>query len=212
MKTLKANNLTQAQKELEAIDGLTDEKIAKLKSAVREADKKLYHVILVKKIHDAANQKYLVSFIVQQYNTRAFAKVKTSVTQLGFYKAIVLHDPTQVAEDETPTLTTFDKRAIESQVKKDLEAKHKKEIDDLRAELEEKTRASKTDDGNGADDTGAGNDDTTIVGEIEVETAKKDELLKFAEDNKIELGEDTKVDTIRPIIAKWIEDNKKTKE
>ena len=201
MKTLKANNLTQAKKELGAIDGLTDKQIAKLKSEVREADKKLYHVILVKKIHDAANQKYLVSFIVQQYNTRAFAKVKTSVTQLGFHKAIVLHDPTQVAEEKTPTLTTFDKQAIETQVKKDLEAKHKKEMDDLRAELEEKAKASKINNGN---------DNTIIVGEIEVATAKKDDLLKFANDNKIELGDNPKVDTIRPIIAKWIENNTNT--
>lgn len=216
MKTSKANNLQQALKELEAIDGLKKETIEKFNGEVREADRKKYHVILVKKIHDAAKQRYLVSIVRQQYGKRSWEKVKNSVVQLGFHKAILLHDPSQLKEEDAPTLTTKEQLEIDADVKKQLEEKHAKEVAELKAQLAEAKKNEKANEknANGSDGSdnnknatgdGSGDKGGDIVGSIDIKEAKKAEIEKFAEDNGIDFGDKHLVDDIREIVAKWLD-------
>jgi hypothetical protein len=202
MKTLKANNLSQAAKELKAID---EALVEKLNENIKEADKKHYHVILIKITERPGQVKNNVSFIIQKYTPRSFDKVKKQVAFLGFAAAIVLHDPSLLKEEDKTIVSTFEKTKTVEQVTKELEAKHKKEKEDLIKQLNDaKSGNVKTEggDGNGSDD-----DTKVLKGDPNFDVAKavKDDLIAFAGENEIDLKDAKLVDDIRKVVSDWLE-------
>lgn len=91
MKMLKANNYEQALKEVKAFD----EKLAEqLSSEIKEQDSSAYNVVLLSKVNDTVNERYITSLFVQTYNKRAVKKILENYMFLGYKKAVILHDPT----------------------------------------------------------------------------------------------------------------------
>lgn len=97
MKTLQANNLSQAVKELKKID---ETLIDKVKTDVKDVDKKHYHVILVKVIDRPGQAKNKVTVSVQTYNKPAYEKLKKNFAFQGFTSVILLHDPSQLSPED----------------------------------------------------------------------------------------------------------------
>ncbi len=195
MKTLKANNLSQATATLKSID---EALIEKLNKEVKFGDRKHYHVILVKIKERVGQVKNDVSIIVQKYTPRSFAKVKKQVAFLGFAQAIILHDPTQLKEEELIGLTSHEQTQTIEQVKKELEAKHKKEMDDLKKEINEgKVKAKNTPIDEGTDEGK----------KFDVKKANGSELKTFAIENEITIDEKAQVKDIRSVVSEWITNN-----
>ena len=195
MRTLEANNLSQATEELKSID---ETLIKKLNKEVKFGDRKHYHVILVKIKERVGQVKNDVSIIVQKYTPRSFAKVKKQIAFLGFVQAIVLHDPTQLKEEEVTGLTSHEKTKTIEQVKKELEAKHKKEIYDLKNEINE----GKVKEKNTPIEEG-----TNKNKKFDVKKANGNELKAFAIENKITIDEKSQVKDIRSVVSEWINNN-----
>lgn len=216
MKTLQANNLQQTLTALKAVKDLDEKRIAELENnyVVRFPDRKMYHLVLVRRQNNPTKEAYDVSFMVQQYNKRGFEKIKKGFGQFGYSQAIILHNPELLDESETPKLTTFEKTQINNSADvKALEEKHKKEVEALKKQLADATADKKGSETNDTDTTGA-NDNTgsKIVGTIDIENAVKAEMRKFAKDNNIDLGGNRNVEDIRPIIAKWLDDANATEQ
>ena len=93
MSKIKPNNLVQAQKEWDAIEG---KKKNELTTEINEVDKDLFSVGLVRV--DVVNKKVTKSVNVQIFNKRAFEKIEKSFVYLGYDKIIVLHNPEKQIE------------------------------------------------------------------------------------------------------------------
>lgn len=189
---LKANKTEQALKELQSV--LSEAQIAKLNLSIQAVNKRFYHVVLVKKIHNPTKERYDVSAFVQIYNKRAYENLKTGVKSMPINKLVLLHDPSIEKDDEVvENLTSFQELQVEERVKKELEQKHKKEKD----ELEKKLRAEILAEMNQGDKGG------NPFGDFDVEKETLPKLQKFAKDNNIDLGELKEIEPIREHIINW---------
>lgn len=103
MSTIKANNYSQACKEVEAIEqGLS----AKISSEVKEGNQNHFNVIMVQRINDSANERYITKLVPQAFSAEGYEKVKKQFQYLGYSKIVLLHDPTakeEVAKDSKET-------------------------------------------------------------------------------------------------------------
>lgn len=100
MSTIKANNHSQACKELEAIEqGLS----SKISSEVKEGNKNHFNVILVQRINDSVNERYITKLVPQAFSAEGYEKVKKQFQYLGYSKVVLLHDPNmkEVAKDDS---------------------------------------------------------------------------------------------------------------
>lgn len=142
MKTLQANNLDQAIKELSQID---PELAKQVKPEVRECDRGYYHAILVR-IEPKENQVKNKVLITQQiYNKPAFEQAKKSNILLGISSMIVLHDPSLEDVKEPVYLARHEVSDIKAKVEKELKEKMEKEYNEkLNAALAE-AKAGKMD-------------------------------------------------------------------
>ena len=142
MKTLQANNLQQALTVLKEVKDLDAKKIEAFfkKHAIRFADRKMYHLILVRRQNNPQKETYDVSFMVQQYNKRGYEKIKVGFGQFGYSQAIILHNPELLEETDAPTLTSFEKNRIDnSEEIRALKEKQKAEVDALKQQLADAT-------------------------------------------------------------------------
>lgn len=177
MKKLKANNYSQASKEIESMD---ESLVQKLNEEINHDDRKHYHVAMVK-IQDRPGQaKNKVSFFIQQYNERAFEKAKKNIAFLGFNKMVVLHDPSQLEEEEETFVPKHVAQKTESEIRKELQA----EFDEkLQAKLDEALK-TKTDQQVPTNE-GQGTEEPTpeeIVKDLTI-----DQMKEFAKTNNIDV-------------------------
>lgn len=200
MKTLVPNQLKEAKEALKTIDGMTDKVLAVLPKKINHKDRKFYHLALVSRTNNPATMKYTNSIMVQQYGKLGYLKIKEKFTERGFYTAVLLHNPENLNEDETPRITQHEETQIRAKVEKELSDKHEKEKEEMRKEFEEKLRAQKAEDKKAEE----------LKNQIEnfdVAKANKDALIAFAKGQEIELGEAKNVDDIRAVVTKWVEEN-----
>ena len=195
MKTIKANNYSQAIKEVEALD---KELSLKVKEEIKYSDRKHNHVVAIKisdRPGEAKNEVTANTIIV---NDDKLAKLKRNFKFLGFAKIIVLHDATQIEVDETPVLHLHDKQSIEAKVKADLESKHKAEMDELRKKYEQDALEDKS-------NTNDDNDDVLVKYADELD-ATVGQLKEYANDNDIDLTGLKNKEDIQLAIGTWLSD------
>lgn len=88
---MKANNYQQACKELDAIEaGLSSQ----ISEEVKEGNKGHFNVVMVQRINDSTNERYLTKLIPQAFSESGYDKVKKQFPFLGYSKIVLLHDPT----------------------------------------------------------------------------------------------------------------------
>lgn len=198
MKTIKANNFDQALKEIE---GLDKDQAGKVKEAIKVCDRKHNHVIGVKILDRPGQAKNDVEIQTLILTDDKFKKLNKNPKFHGFAKLIVLHDASQDEGTETPILDIQDEAKIEAKVKAELEAKHQKEMDELRAKLKaeaiEDQKKSKPD----------GNADVDVLVKFKTELdATVDELKEYAKDNEIDLSGLKNKSDIQLAIGTWLND------
>lgn len=204
MKTLQVNRLEQAMKEIKAIKGITEETIESIKTEIKPRERKLYHVALIKKVNNPAKEEYTTSVLVQSYNDRSFPNLKKNLVYLGFSQAIVLHDPSNEDLTVAPK-ATFESRKENQEAIADLTKKHNDEVAELKRKLAAKNAGEVVVDGTTDGGTDGGGDGSETITEIDVDKAKKDELIAFAQIKEIPLGDASKVDEIREVVKTWVE-------
>lgn len=198
----KANNYQKAVAEVEAFD---KEAVKLVPEEINEADKGHYNCLMVKRINDAKNQKYVTNIKVQTFDARSFEKAKKSVGVLGYYKMIVLHTPEAI----TPRIPDdyLGKGAkSEEEIAKEIEAKAEEKAneilaekmkgvktpEEIEAEIEERAKAKAEEIAKGNSGTGSVDPKT-----IDLTPFKLDELKEFAKQNGVDLkGIDAKADVL----------------
>ena len=96
---MKASNFTQACKELEAIEsGLSNG----LSPEIKEGNANHFNIIMVQRINDAVNERYITKLVPQAFSYDGYEKLKKQYQYLGYSKIILLHDPRPV-EKKTET-------------------------------------------------------------------------------------------------------------
>lgn len=119
MSTIKANNYSQASKELEAIEkGLS----ASISEDVKAGNENHFNVVMVQRINDAVNERYLTKLVPQTFSSEGYEKVKKQFKYLGYTKIILLHDPTLKEEVKQPVVEP----TKEEEVKQEQAAKAEK--------------------------------------------------------------------------------------
>jgi len=221
MKTMKASNYSQALKELKKID---ENLVSKIAEDINVADSGHYAVILIKKINDVANERYITRAAVQFFNPRAFARLKKNFTTLSYSKIIILHDPTTGDNTISGRLKGHEKSGIRAQVEKELAEKHRKEKEELIAKREAELAKGNNDLDNTPPpppppaqktieerwEEEKGNYD---LGEFDPAKATKAKLAEFAKENEIDLAiADNKVDPMRELVLSWLLESKKPEE
>jgi len=208
MKVLEANNLSQAVKELNKIDKSL---VEKLNADVKDADKKYYHVILVKVKDRPGQAKNEVTFIVQTYNARGFEKIKKNYVFQDFSQVILLHDPTQLSDEDLQDNKSAKKTSGKDDAKDETIANQKQtisakdqEIADLKAQLASKENGGADD----KKDKKSGDDKKTIGDDFDVETADFKGLNEYAAANEIPLNGKRSTDDIRVEVKKWLASQK----
>lgn len=195
MKKIQANNVDQAKKELGELD---KDLLKKLNVEISANEKHYFHVILVTIFPRLNSPKNDVRFNVHQFNKRAFAKIEKNFVAQGFNKLIILHDPTNVEEEETVVVPKHVQMKTEEEIRKELQ----KEFDEkLKAKTQEALDEYKK--------------EQKVINEIEKETvidltkATSEEMQKFAQDNKIDLTGLKNKDEYRVAINTWLDGDKK---
>ena len=199
MKTIKANNYSQAVKEMESLD---KDQVAKVNKEINFCDRKHNHVVAVKVSDRPGEVKNEVSVNTIIVNDDKLKKLNKNFKFLGFTKLIILHDASQYEEDETPVLHVHDKQGIEAKIKAELEAKNKAEIDALRQKFEaDVIEAKKV-------QPQAGKEPEINVLEVYANELDKtvDELKAFATANEIDLTGLKAKEAIQLAIGTWMLD------
>ena len=200
MKKLKANNYPQASKEIKSMD---ESLVGKLQEEINHDDRKHYHAVMVK-IEDRPGQaKNKVSFFVQQYNERAFEKAKKNVAFLGFTKIIVLHDPTQLEDEEEEVKQPLHVvQKTEAEIRKELQA----EFDEkLKTKMEEALKGQsenndqKEDQGNGSDKGSENPTPQDFVKDMTIDAMKE-----FAKTNEIDVTGLKKADEFKAALISFL--------
>lgn len=201
MKTLQANNLDQATKELNNLDeGLVN----KLNTEVKESNKNHYHVIMLRIRERSGQIKNDVSLNVQHYNKRGFEKLKKSF-QLHCNKMIVLHDPEQNEEQikVAPPKHVIQKTEAEirAEVQKEADAEIDRRVQERLAELQ----SSESNEGDESQDV-------DLIDLKDIRALNLEGLVQYAEQNEIDLEGKEKVKEIKPIVIAWAKaENEKAK-
>ena len=179
-----------------------------MKPEIKEADgKNHYHVLLVKKRHDAKNEKYIVSGTLQTFGKgQAFDKIKKNFGTQGYSAIIILHDPSLNAPETGSDLARHEKSAIERQIEKE----EKEAMDKRIAERKKKAIADASvkkaeaiqEEAKKAEKTGPG-PKKLMFNDVEVTEENIDD---FAKDNEVNLSEAKTPEGKLAIVKKWIED------
>jgi len=210
MKTLQASNLTQAVKALKKID---ETLVSKIEKNVKDADKRHYHVILVRVKDRPGQTKNDVSVTTQTYSKLGFEKIKKNFVFQGFANAILLHDPSTLSAEELAKPKKGEKVAVAPVVppvdtkKDETISSQAQEIADLKAKLAAKPKKEvapvvpPVDNGSVSPPP-----EPTVKGDVDFDVSVADfkGLNEFAADNKIELGTAKSTDAIRIVVKDWI--------
>lgn len=207
-KTIKTNNCANALKQAKAYEkknGVAEGNLSdKLKEEILVGDKNHYHVLLVKKRHDTANQRYLVAGNVQTFGRGLpFEKIKKNFATQGFATLIILHDPTQNKDDDSDSrLKGFEKSAIERQIEKEERDAMNKRIAERKAEAIEKAKAEKQKQAETVGSQQSKKDSPLIFEGLEITV---DNIDQFAKDNKVDLSPAKTDEGKLAIVKNWID-------
>lgn len=183
MSHIKTNNYNQAIKEIGSMD---QELIAKIPQEVENKNAKMYHVALVKITPKPGEVKNDVKVTIQQYHQNGFEKIQKSFMFQGFNKLILVHDPS-VKKAVSPTKEEIEAKRLEAE--KQLAAdslEQSKKLEDQKQEPKEPSQAD--------------------ILEKEYQDAiggNKPELLDFAKQHGIDLGESSNNDQRKEVITAW---------
>jgi len=197
MKTLQANNYSQALKELEALDsGLKGE----IKETINEADKDYFHVALIRVTEKVGAVKNDVSIVVQHYNLLAFEKLNKNFMYQNISKLIVVHDPRENTQEASTTTAP----PTEGKTEAEIEAEIEKRVAERMKESAGTTTAPPT--------TATMTDGTSGIVDEGKEKPNLAELKLFAKENEIDLKGLTKKDDIEKAIEAWKEEQEQGEE
>lgn len=183
MSKVKPNNLEKALAEAEAFN---EEVVKFIPTEIKESDKGLYHVALIKLTHKEHLKKYEVSVNVQPLNDRQMSKLaQKKVQSIDYDKAIIVHMPEAVEE-----INVVKAKKEEDSDVLDIEAIKQKAKDEARAELEAELKAK---------------EEANSPKKVNVKNFNKEKLIEFALENSIEIeGAETNKEIIEKIVA-WQE-------
>lgn len=195
MKKIQANNIDQAKKELSELD---KDLLKKLNVEISENEKHYFHVILVTIFPRLNSPKNDVRFNVHQFNKRAFGKIEKNFVAQGFNKLIILHDPSNVQEEEKVVVPKHVQMKTEAEIRAELQ----KEFD---AKLETRTQEALDEYKSNA------KEEKKVAPVIDLNKATSEELQRFAQDNKIDLKGLNNKDEYRVAINTWLEGSEEKK-
>ena len=205
MKKIKANNFDNAHAELKAI---SEDLVKGLKQKIPHADRKHYVVALVKIIDRPGEVKNAVKIDRVCYDKGRFERMTKNYAVHGYSKMIVLHDPSQLEEDDTVIIPQHVQVKTEAEIRKEVEAENEKVIEQRVKEALAEQASQEGKDGEG-DGDGPGPDGGQGDAPMTVEGSKAlnyFQLKEFATANKIDLGKAKAETEIRPLIENWITD------
>ena len=127
----------------------------KIKEKINHADRKHFHVVLVKVTDRPGQVKNKVSVSVQMFAKHGWEKIQKNFQFLGFNKIALLHDPTLLDEKEEVVIPTHARQAatiaatkevnaeMDAEIEKRVEARLKARQDALDKEAKAKADAAK---------------------------------------------------------------------
>jgi hypothetical protein len=181
MKTVKANNYNQAEKEINDLDKSL---MSKVKSMIKSCDLMFFHLLAVKITDQPGQTKNKVTLDTIIVNQDKFEKLKKNSSFLGFSKLIVLHDPSLIDKTIVPTLHVHDKESIKAEARKELQ----KEYDDkFKARVKELEAEKLNESTTGAN--GGGLKEELSNDYVEAMSGKKDDLVAFMVKYEIDQSE-----------------------
>ena len=189
MKTLKANNYEQAAKELANLD---ESLVKKISEEINASDKRHYHIITVRIIDRPGKVKNDTQVSIQKYHKHGFEKIVKRFKNTGADYCIVLHDPTKDGEDVEVYVPSHKLKQTEAQIRAEVQAEAEKEI---QKRVDERIAKFKEDNEQ--------EDPTDLVSLKEIRKLNQEDLIKFATENKVEVGEETRVRELKKIIISW---------
>lgn len=218
-KKVSCNNYAQALKIAKAYEEANGVKPGTLTDnipeEINEADgKNHFHVLLVKKRHDAKNQKYIVTGTLQTFGKGpAFDKLKKNFATQGFTTIIIVHDPSQNNEADG-TLKRHEKSAIERQIEAEEKAEMQKRINKRKADAlaeAEKAKAKEVEEANKEAEKQAKLAEKNKSQKLEFEGMEvtEENIDQFIQENKIDASEAKTPEGKLAIVKKWIDEQTK---
>lgn len=86
---MKANNLEDCKSNIPNDWGVN------VPNEVTDEEKHLYHVLIVNRTHIPSEERYTTKSYVQKFNEQAWTNTKPQLSQLGYTRVFILHDPTK---------------------------------------------------------------------------------------------------------------------
>ena len=215
MSKIATNNYENAFKQAKAYEEASGVKAGtltgRIPKEINKADgKNHYHVLLVKKRHDAANERYILAGNVQTFGKGpAFDKISKNFKTQGFASLIIVHDPNNnpVEQNTTSDLKQHEKSAIARQIEKEEKEAMDKRIAERTKEAEQKASEAKSDlnpstqAGSEKNPSKPKNDKLTFDG-VEITEANVDDFIK---DNKVDVKDAKTPEGKLAIVKKFIE-------
>lgn len=205
MKTITATNYDNATKEAASID---KDLLKIIPAEIKDADKGVYHVLLVRKKHDPVRKQYLKKGQVQTYHKgKAFEKIAKNYARHDIDDFIIIHDPTQLSKGEiAPSLKAHEKNSIEASIR----AEEKKAMEDRIKARTEKAQADKV----------AEKKQQELDAEKNKPKTRKELLFKglpineanvddFAKDNQVDISKAKSFEKKLAIVSAWISNKAK---
>ena len=86
---MKANNFEELS------NNIPNEWGVKISQEIEEAEKDLFHVVIVNRTHIPSQERYTTKAYVQKFNEQAWNNTKSLLPSLGYTRCFILHDPTK---------------------------------------------------------------------------------------------------------------------
>lgn len=134
-KTFKSNRYAKATKELEAIAKGLSEKVSE---DIKDTDKFHYHVALVKVTDRPGQVNNKVNVSVHCYSKQGWEKIQKNYAFHGFSKIVLVHDPSQVEEEQPIIVPQHVTTSATASVNEKADQKKQAEIDKAVAEAKKK--------------------------------------------------------------------------
>ena len=202
MKTVKTTNYANAVKQAEAIGkGVSD----KIPEQIKDADKSVYHVLLVRKQHNPAKKRYDVISSIQTFHKgQAFEKIAKNYARHNFDELIIVHDPTKLAkaDAEATTLKAHESKSIDAQIEKEEREAMEKRIAERKAEAKKTLQANKEVEAEKEAKDAKPKEPTLEFQGLEVTEAN---VIEFAKDNKIDISKAKSAQGKLAIVKKWVD-------
>lgn len=204
MKAQKANNYDVAVKELE---GYSEDLKGKISPEIKFQDRKHYISAMVKVIDKPGSPKNDVKVDIICQDKLRFERMQKNYLFHGYAKMVLLHDPSQLEEEEDFKAPLHVTQKTEEQIRKELQG----EMDDkLKKRLDEEMNKFKE---SQTSTTETNKKDPKVIefeeGKKFIELMKGADLEAYASANEIDLTGLKTVEEKRTAIVAWYEESNK---